>query len=72
MLELQHLAHCLYVTTELLLTGILPANHSFSDAEMLSFLQRLFSFDEETHVSLNRKPDVLEAEASSKLFLCEN
>jgi hypothetical protein len=33
---------------------------------------KLFSFSEETHVSLEGKPSVLEAEASSTLFPCEN
>jgi hypothetical protein len=46
---------------------------SFQDGEKLILFQRgLFSRDEETHVSLERKPSTLVHAASSPLCLCEN
>jgi hypothetical protein len=61
------------VRTELVLKGILPANHSFQGGDRLCLLPLgLFSSVEETHVSLQRKPTVLEAAASSTFFPCEN
>jgi hypothetical protein len=55
------------------LKGILPENHSFQVGEMLILFQvDLSSWVEETHVSLKRKPPVLEAEACSTLLPSEN
>jgi hypothetical protein len=52
---------------------ILPATYVFQGGGWLCFLQMgLFSFDEETHVSLQRKPCVLESGSSCTLFPCEN
>jgi hypothetical protein len=52
---------------------MLPANHSFQCGEKLILLQiGLYSYVEEKHVPLKRKPCILETAASSPLFLCEN
>jgi hypothetical protein len=57
------------VRTELVLKGILPANHSFQGGDRLCLLPLgLFSSVEETHVSLQRKPTMLETAASSTFF----
>jgi hypothetical protein len=53
------------------LTGILPANQSFQGGVRLIFFQiGLFSLIEETHVSLQRNPSMLEEGASNTLFHC--
>jgi hypothetical protein len=55
------------------LKGKLPSNHSFQNGERLILFEiDLFSQDEETHASLERKPTGVEAGASSTLFPCEN
>jgi hypothetical protein len=55
------------------LEEILPANHSFQGGERLILFQiGLFSNVEESHVSLQRKPTMLEAAASGTLLPCEN
>jgi hypothetical protein len=59
------------VRIELDLKGILPGNKNFQDGEKLILLPiGLFSCVEETHVSLQRKPPMLEATASSILCPC--
>jgi hypothetical protein len=61
--------YCLLLKIELVLRGILTAKHSFQGGESLFLLQiDLFSYVEGTHVSLERKPSVLEAGASSTFF----
>jgi hypothetical protein len=61
------------VLIELIFKEIFHANHSFQGGERLIFFQiGLFSKVEETHVSLERKPTVLEARASTTLFPCKN
>jgi hypothetical protein len=55
--------------TEIVLKGILLANQSFQGGEKLILFQiGISSYVEVTHVSLERKPSVLEAGASSTLF----
>jgi hypothetical protein len=54
-------------------SGIHPSNHSFQGWERLIFFQiGLFSWLEETHVTLQRQPFVLEAGGCRTLFPCEN
>jgi hypothetical protein len=51
---------------------ILPANYSFQGGDRLCLLQTvLLCKVEEIHVSLKRKPSVLESGASSTLIPCE-
>jgi hypothetical protein len=51
------------------LKRILPANHSFQSGERLIFFQIcLFTLVEGTHVSLERKPFVLAAGASTTFY----
>jgi hypothetical protein len=53
--------------------GILPENHTFEAGERLILFQiGIFSSIEETHVSLQGKPSVLEAGTYISLFPCEN
>jgi hypothetical protein len=55
------------------LKGILPENHGFQGGDWLCFLQTgLFSCGEETHVSLQRNPSMLEAATSSIVFPYES
>jgi hypothetical protein len=55
------------------LEWILPGNHNFQGRERLILFQIcLFMWVEETQVSLERKPSMLEATADSTLFPCEN
>jgi hypothetical protein len=55
------------------LKGILPANKNFQGGERLILFQiGLFCLLEEIHISLKRKPSVLEAETSNTLFTSEN
>jgi hypothetical protein len=57
----------------LVFPGILPANYISQGESWLCLHQvDLYTLAEETNVSLQRKPSVLEAEASSTWFLCEN
>jgi hypothetical protein len=54
------------------LNEILPANSSFQGGDRLCLLQiDLFSKVEVIHVSLKRKPSVLESDASRALIPCE-
>jgi hypothetical protein len=55
------------------LNRILPENLTFQGGERLILFQNdLFSWVEVTHVSHKRKESMLEAEACSTLFPCEN
>jgi hypothetical protein len=52
--------------------GILPANHSFQGGQrFILLLIGLFSCAEETHVSVQRQPSVLEELACRTLFPSE-
>jgi hypothetical protein len=51
------------VRIELVFQGLLPAKHSFQGGEKLILFQMgLYSYIQETHVPLKRKPSVLEAQ----------
>jgi hypothetical protein len=53
MVERKHLAHCIPLRIELVVKGIIPANHCFQGGKALILLQiGLFSQVEGTHVSL--------------------
>jgi hypothetical protein len=55
------------------LNGILPENQNFQGGDSLILFQiGVFSLVEKTHVSVKRKPCVLEGAAYSTLFSCEN
>jgi hypothetical protein len=55
------------------LKGIIAANHSFEGGErLILFLIGLSNLVDETYVSLERKPSVLKAGASSALFPHKN
>jgi hypothetical protein len=55
------------------LKGILHANQRFQGKERVILLQiGLFSRVDKTHVSLKRKPSMLQAAAFSTWFVCEN
>jgi hypothetical protein len=58
---------------ELVFQGILPATFVFQGGERLILFQiGLFSCVEETHVSLQRQPCVVQALTYRTLFQCEN
>jgi hypothetical protein len=55
------------------LKGILPENHNFQGGErLILFLIGPLIWGDETHVSLQRQPPVLEALATRTLFPYEN
>jgi hypothetical protein len=55
------------------LKGTLPSNKNFPGGErLILFLVGLFSLVEETHVSLEKNPFILDSGASGTLFSCEN
>jgi hypothetical protein len=68
-LKLQHLAHCFSVRIELVCARNTSCNLGFSSGDRLSLFQiGQFSWVDETHVSLERNPFVIEAVATSTLF----
>jgi hypothetical protein len=69
----KHLALCFPVRIDLVCKGVLPAHEGFQGGDMLNLIQMgLFSWVEETHVSLERNPSKLQAGVSSTFFACEN
>jgi hypothetical protein len=70
--KLHYLAHWFLMRIEWVVKGRLPATWVFQCGDRLSFFHiGLFSWVDETHVSPERNPFMLEAVASSTLFPCE-
>jgi hypothetical protein len=71
--QLPHLAHCFPGRFQLVFERSTSCYSKFSRWKRLILLQiHQFSLVGETHVSLEGNPSVLEAQARSTLFLCEN
>jgi hypothetical protein len=69
----EHIPPCFPLRCELVFERILPATKSFQGGEKLILFQiGLFSWVEETHLGLQRKPSMLEAAGPSTLFPCEH
>jgi hypothetical protein len=70
---LQHLVHCFPVSVQSVFERNTSCNLGLQDEDRFSLFQiDLFSWIEETEVSLQRKPSMVEAAASSTLFPCYN
>jgi hypothetical protein len=71
-LKQEYLTHSFPVRIDLVFEGNSSCKHRFQDGVMPSLLQKgLLSWVEKTHVSLQWKPSMIEAAASSTLFPCE-
>jgi hypothetical protein len=72
-LKQKHLAHCFSAKLELVFERKTSCNLGVARWRQVLFLKiGIFSQIEETPISLERKPYVLEEGASSTLFPCEN
>jgi hypothetical protein len=69
----EHLAYCFPVIIELVIEKNTSSQSGFLRGRLTHFVtNRPFLMNEETHVSLERKPSKLVAGASSTVFACEN
>jgi hypothetical protein len=73
MLEGGYLEYCSPMNIELLFERNTACLWGFSGGRKATFVPKnVYSWIEETHVSLKRKPSTLEGVASSTLLFCEN